>query len=107
MTLIEDFNTVINDMKAIILELQNSAKWQNPMMPELTAENIKKIAKKIYALSPARETVKDFDYARLEVQFTTAAVEIEKEKVTDFDRAQAVEIIEAVISHLKNTRDKL
>ena len=107
MTLVEEFNIVINDMNAIIGELKKPAFWKDPQMPKKTIERIKKVAKKIYALSEAREKVKEFDYARLEVQFTTAGVQLDKPTVTDSDRANAAIIIEAVISHLKNIRDKL
>ena len=107
MTLSEQFNIVINDMKAIIEQLKNSALWQDPEMPKKTIEQIKKIAKKIYALSKAREKVPDFAYARLEVQFTTAAVQLEKTTVRDIDRVNAADIIEAVISNLQSVKNKL
>ena len=107
MTLIEEFNIVINDMNSIIESLKNSALWQDPAMPKKTIEQIKKVAKKIYALSEARDKVKEFDYARLEVQFTTAGVQLDKKTVGDVDRANAAEIIDAVISHLKDVKEKL
>jgi len=107
MALQEDFDTIINDMNSIIEHLKNSALWADPQMPKKAIEHIKKVAKKIYALSEAREKIKEFDYDRLEVQFTTAMVQLDKKTVGDIDRANAAEIIEAVISHLKNIKSKL
>ncbi len=107
MALIDDFNTVINDMASIIQQLKNPALWKDPAMPKQTIERIKKVASKLYALSDARKKVPDFDYASLEVQFTTAHVELDKTPVGDNDRANAVRIIEAVISHLKAVKSKL
>ena len=107
MALKEQFDIVINDMNSIIVQLKNPALWTDPEMPKKTIEKIKKVAKKIYALSEAREKVKKFDYASLEVQFTTAHVELDKTPVKDIDRANAARIIEAVISHLKDVKNKL